>query len=82
MEIKLPINAMPETDKIMIFGLSNIYLINIYSNESSSLINYSELDEKNNGDKKYYPISFFCDLKNRVLFVLFSNGNLYRVNFN
>ena len=82
MEIKLPINAMPETDKIMIFGLSNIYLINIYSNESSSLINYSLLDDNNNGDKKYYLISFFCDLKNRVLFVLFSNGNLYRVNFN
>lgn len=83
-KIKLPINVMPETDVFMIFGLSNICLINISFNERISLINYLEADDSddNFGEiyKTYSPISFFYDIKNRVLFSLFSNGILYRVN--
>ena len=31
--------------------------------------------------QKNDPISYFYDVKNRVLFCLFSNGFLYRINF-
>ena len=83
-KIKLPINVMPETDVFMIFGLSNICLINMSFNERISLINYLEADDSDDNFseiyKTYSPISFFYDIKNRVLFSLFSNGILYRVN--
>ena len=35
----------------------------------------------NNDLHKFAAISFFYDSKNRVLFCLFSDGSLYRINF-
>ena len=94
--IKLPISIIPETDDIFIFGCFNLYIVKvtlkasislmtITNNLVSKLIGEEDQDDQeghifNEDFKKNIPISYFYDAKNRVLFCLFNNGNLHRIN--
>ena len=94
--IKLPISIIPETDDIFIFGCSNLYLVKVTLKERISLISITNnlvpilFGGKDQDDQDGYtfnedfikstPISYFYDAKNRVLFCLFNNGNLHRIN--
>ena len=70
-------------EKISLISISND--LNPCYNDVEK-IGDSEEDEENNNDSfnedfsKNTPISYFYDLKNHVLFCLFSNGKLHRVN--
>ena len=98
-QIKCPISIKPDSDEIFIFGMLNIYLVNISFKERSSLlsltknIRFGNFEDENDsygeneiGDnfndelRKSTPISYFYDIKNHVLFSLFSNGKIYRIN--
>ena len=95
-QLKLPISIVPNTDEMIIFSLRNIYFVKTSFNEKASLIaisndlNSIDLTSDETDDICYHfnedlqnkdAISYFYDNKNRVLFCIFSNGVLYRINF-
>ena len=66
-------------EKASIVTISNNFEI---SNKDMTFKEDNDISYSFNSDlQKNDPISYFYDVKNRVLFCLFSNGFLYRVNF-
>ena len=66
-------------EKASIVTISNNFEI---SNKDVTLVEDNDISYCFNEDlQKNEAISYFYDIKNRVLFCLFSNGFLYRINF-
>ena len=66
-------------EKASIVTISNNFEI---SNKDMTFKEDNDISYSFNSDlQKNDPISYFYDVKNRVLFCLFSNGFLYRINF-
>ena len=97
-QLRLPINIIPNTDEMIIFNFDNIYITKVAFNERASIITVSNDLEVSNADltsekdndvsynfnedlRNNKVISYFYYNKDKVLFCLFSNGVLYRINF-
>ena len=93
----LPITIIPNTDEIILFRTTQIYLSKVALNAKTSFVaitnnlDIPDIDLSSEDDDIAFnfnkdlhiseAISYFYDGKNRVLFCLFSNGTLYRINF-
>ena len=93
----LPITIIPNTDEIILFRTTQIYLSKVALNAKTSFVaitnnlDIPDIDLSSEDDDIAFnfnkdlhiseAISYFYYGKNRVLFCLFSNGTLYRINF-